>query len=90
MAEPTQDKIISYLYSKLPQAKDLSLSQFVQTAVGWSHEIYVFDAQWKENGQEITRSFCLRKDPGSGLLRNLSDLKEQYRVLQALEPTSAQ
>jgi aminoglycoside phosphotransferase (APT) family kinase protein len=89
MSQSTQDKITAYLQSKLPQAKDLSLSQFVQTAVGWSHEIYVFYAHWKEAGQEVTRGFCLRKDPGSGLLRSLSDLKEQYRVLQALEPTPA-
>src|SRR5918999_6535478 len=89
MPQSTQDKIISYLQSKLPQAAALSLSQFVQTAVGWSHEIYVFYAHWKENGQEVTQGFCLRKDPGVGLLRSLSDMKEQYRVLQALEPTSA-
>ena len=28
----------------------------------------------------MTRALCLRKDPGVGLLRALSDLKEQYRV----------
>jgi aminoglycoside phosphotransferase (APT) family kinase protein len=31
---------------------------------------------------------CLRKDPGAGLLRELSSLKEQYRVLEALQKTN--
>src|SRR5712691_11560282 len=87
MPESMQEKIRAYLQSKLPQAKDLTFSQFTQTAGGWSHEIYTFYAHWREDGQEVTRGLCLRKDPGVGLLRNLSDLKEQYRVLQALEPT---
>ena len=88
MAESTQDKIIAYLQTQLPQARGLSLSQFTHSPGGWSHEIYIFYAHWKEDGQEVTRGMCLRKDPGVGLLRELSDLKEQYRVIQALELTS--
>jgi aminoglycoside phosphotransferase (APT) family kinase protein len=56
-------------------------------AGGWSHEIYLFNARWRQDGQEITRGMCLRKDPGIGLLRGFSSLAGQYRVLQALEPT---
>src|SRR5262245_24674652 len=89
MPESTQDKILTYVQSKLPRAKDLTFTQFTQTAGGWSHEIYTFYAHWQEDGQNVTRGLCLRKDPGVGLLRNLSDLKEQYHVLQALEPTAA-
>src|SRR5262245_55136145 len=89
MPESTQDKILTYVQSKLPRAKDLTFTQFTQTAGGWSHEIYTFYAHWQEDGQNMTRGMCLRKDPGVGLLRELSSLKEQYRVLQALEPTAA-
>jgi aminoglycoside phosphotransferase (APT) family kinase protein len=89
MTASPQETIAAYLQSKLPQAKDITLSQFTQTAGGWSHEIYTFYAHWQENGQSITRGLCLRKDPGVGLLRNLSSLREQYRVIQALEPTPA-
>jgi len=87
MAQSTQEKILAYLQSKLPRARNLTLTQFTQTAGGWSHEIYTFYAHSQEDGQEVTRGLCLRKDPGASLLRNLSDLKEQYRVLQALEST---
>ncbi len=82
-----QEKILAYLQSKLPRAKDLTLAQFTHTAGGWSHEIYTFYACWHEDGQAVTRGLCLRKDPGVGLLRNLSDLRQQYRVLRALEST---
>jgi len=84
-----QEKVRDYFQSKLPQARALTLSNFVQAAGGWSHEIYVFDAQWEEHGQRFNRGFCLRKDPGAGLLRELSDLRQQFLVIKALEPTAA-
>jgi aminoglycoside phosphotransferase (APT) family kinase protein len=84
-----EDRIRADLQRRLPGAADLTLENFVQTAVGWSHETYVFDARWLENGRMVSRGFCLRKDPGVGLLRELSSLKEQFRVLKALEPTPA-
>src|SRR5947209_11830267 len=83
---PIQDKVRDYVESRL-QASGLNLSNFVQAAGGWSHEIYVFDAQWNRNGQPFRHSFCLRKDPGTGLLRELSDLHQQFLVIKALEPT---
>lgn len=83
-----QEDIIAYLRTKLPHARHLTLSDFTQTAGGWSHEIYTFEAQWDEDGAQVRRSLCLRKDPGYGLLRHLSDLHEQFRVLQCLEATA--
>lgn len=89
-ALPTvQEKIVGYLESKMPSARNLALSDFVHSAGGWSHEIYVFFASWNEDGRAMRRGFCLRKDPGSGLLRELSSLREQFRVIKALEATSA-
>src|SRR5437016_5394530 len=85
----TQERVTDYLKGKLPEARNLSLSDFVQTAGGWSHEIYVFYANWDENGQRERQGFCLRKDPGVGLLRELSSLEEQFRVIKALEKTAA-
>lgn len=84
----TAETIRAYLQTKLPGAEDLTLTSFTHTPGGWSHEIYLFDARWQEEDQERRQGFCLRKDPGNGLLRDLSTLAEQYRVLQCLEPTS--
>lgn len=83
------EKIAGYLESKLPRARDLALSDFVHSAGGWSHEIYIFYANWNEDGRVMRQGFCLRKDPGAGLLRELSSLREQFRVIKALEPTPA-
>lgn len=90
MAEPpVRDRIRDYLETRLPEARELTLTDFVQTAGGWSHETYVFHASWRQDGDLVRRGFCLRKDPGVGLLRGLSNLEEQFRVLKALEPTPA-
>jgi aminoglycoside phosphotransferase (APT) family kinase protein len=84
-----QERIAGYLESKLPGARNLALSDFVHTAGGWSHEIYVFYANWNEDERAMRQGFCLRKDPGTGLLRELSNLREQFRVIKALEATPA-
>ena len=82
-----EEKIAGFLKSKLPSTRNLALSDFVHTAGGWSHEIYVFYANWDEDGRARRQGFCLRKDPGTGLLRELSNLREQFRVIKALEAT---
>ncbi len=84
-----QEKIAGYLESKMPSARNLALADFVHSAGGWSHEIYLFYANWNEDGRARRQGFCLRKDPGAGLLRELSSLHEQFRVIKALEPTAA-
>ncbi len=84
-----QEKIAGYLEARLPRARNLALSDFVHSAGGWSHEIYIFYANWTEDGRAMRRGFCLRKDPGAGLLRELSSLSEQFRVIKALEATPA-
>jgi aminoglycoside phosphotransferase (APT) family kinase protein len=84
-----QEKIAGYLESKMPRARNLTLSDFVHSAGGWSHEIYLFYANWNADSRALRQGFCLRKDPGAGLLRELSSLQEQFRVIKALEPTAA-
>jgi aminoglycoside phosphotransferase (APT) family kinase protein len=84
---PVQEKIRGYLNSKMPAARDLVLSDWIHSPGGWSHEIHIFYANWREDGRQVRKGFCLRKDPGAGLLRELSSLREQYDVIKALEPT---
>src|SRR5262245_44802937 len=87
-ASSIEDRIREELQKRLTGARDLAFDSFVQTAGGWSHETYVFEARWTEDGRPAQRGYCLRKDPGAGLLRELSSLEEQFRVLKALESTS--
>ena len=83
--EPSiEDRIIRFLAGKLGAA-DLTLRSVERISVGWSHETWLFDASWTESGEVREQGFCLRRDPGNALLRGLSDLGTQFRVLRCLE-----
>ncbi len=82
-----EPRILAYLARQLPAADDLRLSDVKRIAVGWSHETWLFDLDFREHGAPQRLGLCLRRDPGNALLRELSDLEEQFRVLQCLERT---
>lgn len=86
-ARPGEEQILAYLAKRMPEAGDLRIAAMQQMAVGWSHETYLFDLHWREAGKDQSQGLCLRRDPGNALLRDFSDLGEQFRVLQCLEPT---
>lgn len=81
-----EPQIRDYLAEKFA-ASDLSLSGVHRIAVGWSHETWLFDATWTQGDEPHTQGLCLRRDPGNALLRELSDLSTQFKVLQCLEST---
>jgi aminoglycoside phosphotransferase (APT) family kinase protein len=83
-----QPRILDYLQSRLPQATRLSLQQVQRMSVGWSHETCLFDLHYQEAGEARRLGLCLRRDPGNALLRHLSDLEQQFRVLQCLQRTA--
>ena len=82
-----EKRIRDYIAGRLPNAADLRLADVEQIAVGWSHETWLFDARWNDGDATRAQGFCLRRDPGDALLRDLSDLGVQYRVLQCLDGT---
>jgi aminoglycoside phosphotransferase (APT) family kinase protein len=84
-----EDRIGGYLARQLG-AKDLELRDVQRIAVGWSHETWLFDAVWTAGGKgdHHERGFCLRRDPGNALLREMSDLATQFEVLRCLDDTA--
>ena len=84
---PMSERMRRYLATKLDDATDVRLADVQQIAVGWSHETWLFDAHWMAHGEPRTQGFCLRRDPGNALLRDMSDLRTQFRVLRCLEQT---
>jgi aminoglycoside phosphotransferase (APT) family kinase protein len=86
-ADDLLPRIRDYLAGRMPEARDLALEGVQRIAVGWSHETWLFDLTWRQAGESRRRALCLRRDPGNALLRHLSDLEQQYRVLVCLEPT---
>jgi aminoglycoside phosphotransferase (APT) family kinase protein len=85
-AAPVETRIAGYLAGKLG-ADDLRLRDVQRIAVGWSHETWLLDASWTADGVQHERGFCVRRDPGNALLREMSDLGVQFDVLRALEAT---
>jgi aminoglycoside phosphotransferase (APT) family kinase protein len=85
---PLEARIIDYLGSRLPDGRDFALENVQRIAVGWSHDTWLFDLTWREGGEICRRGLCLRRDPGNTLLRHLSSLEQQFRVLQCLAATA--
>jgi aminoglycoside phosphotransferase (APT) family kinase protein len=83
----TEELIRGYLAERFGAA-DLELRDVQRIAVGWSHETWLFDASWTAGEGRAAQGFCLRRDPGNALLREMSDLGTQFAVLQALEDTA--
>ncbi len=78
----------SYLGERLEADGPVAIEELTRIAVGWSHETWLFDAVWTTaDGSPERRGLCLRRDPGNALLREMSDLGEQFRVLRCLEST---
>ncbi len=84
--EPMEERIRGYLAGQFATA-DLQLRDVQRIAVGWSHETWLFDATWTSGGDRHEQGFCLRRDPGNALLREMSDLGTQFEVLRCLDAT---
>jgi aminoglycoside phosphotransferase (APT) family kinase protein len=82
-----QPRILDYLKSRFPRATGHALANVQRIAVGWSHETWLFDLHFEERGIAKQLGLCVRRDPGNALLRHLSDLEQQFRVLRCLEST---
>ncbi len=81
-------RVLDYLAGKMPDGRDFALANVQRIAVGWSHETWLFDLTWREGGESRSRGLCLRRDPGDTLLRHLSSLETQFRVLRCLDDTA--
>ncbi len=87
-ADPDLESIVAgYLHDRLKATSAVAIEDMERIAVGWSHETWLFDAVWTDGDGDHRRGMCLRRDPGNALLREMSDLAEQFQVLQCLEPT---
>ena len=83
----TVDALLAAYLSDQLGAKSVRIENLKQISVGWSHETWLFDAVWEGPTGVESRGLCLRRDPGNALLREMSDLAQQFRVLKCLEDT---
>ena len=86
--EQTRTSLAEWMQSKLPGATDLHVSDLASpTASGFSNETLLFDASWKERGEDKHEALVLRIQPtGYGVFPEY-DMGLQYRAMDALAPT---
>jgi aminoglycoside phosphotransferase (APT) family kinase protein len=80
--------LAGYLRERLDAHSEVAIGDLDRIAVGWSHETWLFTARWTDAAGQQARGLCLRRDPGNALLRDTSDLRQQFEVLRCLEGTA--
>lgn len=87
MTEQLEGQLAELLGERLEATGPVAIENMDRISVGWSHETWLFDAKWNGADGEQELGLCLRRDPGNALLRETSDLDEQFKVLKCLEAT---
>jgi len=83
-----EEKLSAFLKSQMSAATDLAIRGLQRRPGGASRESWAFEASWRENGKELSRSCILRRDPtGSVMEGHQSNRSFEFRVLKALEST---
>ena len=64
-SEAKKVKLKEWLRTKLPLAKDLSITPLEKATGGFGSPIRFFDLRWKEDGQEKTEELVIQQEPRS-------------------------
>ena len=79
-----QPKLSAWLQKKMPDAKDLAISNFERSGAGISNETFLFNLNWQEKGKQKSDAMVLRCAPRSFPVYPDYDLSIQFRVMKAL------
>ena len=84
-AEAKRDKLQTWLASKLPMAKELSISPLVKASTGYGSEIHFFDLHRREAGQEKTEELVIREEPMVLRVFPVYDLGKEFQTMKCLQ-----
>ncbi len=79
------EQVQAYLQHRMPDAREIEVSQLARIPGGASRETWSFDATWREGKARAGRGFILRRDPEASLLE--TERNVEFRVYQALQST---
>jgi aminoglycoside phosphotransferase (APT) family kinase protein/putative sterol carrier protein len=86
--EEMQSALTAWLQKKMPEAKNLSISEPEKPGMGLSSETFLFDMNWRESGKERSKGVVLRAAPrGQGVFPEY-ELGHQFHIMQILKGTS--
>jgi aminoglycoside phosphotransferase (APT) family kinase protein len=75
-------RLVAYLQSKMPDARDVAVSNIARIAGGASRETWSFDARWVDANSVVERGFIIRRDPPASLLAGNNELEfELYTAM---------
>ena len=77
-----EERIASFLHSRLPAADGIAVSNLHRIPGGASRETWAFDAAWRQDGKDRTQGFVIRRDPDASLLETERDV--EFRVMEAV------
>jgi aminoglycoside phosphotransferase (APT) family kinase protein len=87
--ESDRDKLTAWLRAKLPDARDLRLSELLapQTS-GFSNDTLLFDLEYSRGGRAVREALVVRIEPIGFQVFPQYDLARQFRTMQLLAPTA--
>ena len=80
-----EEQIAAYLEHKMPDAREIEVSQLWRIPGGASRETWSFDATWREGKARAGSGFILRRDPEASLLE--TERYVEFRIYQLLQDT---
>ena len=80
-----QTKLTAWIQTKMPEAKNLSVSGLHKPGMGLSSETHLFDMEWEEAGQSKSTGVVLRSAPRSRGVFPEYDLGLQFRIMKTLK-----
>lgn len=85
--DPTMQRLGAWLATRLPQARDLTLTDVVEPAQGFSSKTILFTARWSTESRAKTRDLVVRiqRETACPLL---ADVFHQSRTMQAVASAS--
>jgi aminoglycoside phosphotransferase (APT) family kinase protein len=77
-------ELAQYLQRLWPQAKNVVVSGVDKRTEGFSYQTILFDAAWRERGQQRQRGLVVRMEPRDPIAVGPCRLPEQFAILTAL------
>lgn len=78
-------RFADYLQHRMPHVSDVRVSGLSRIHGGASRETFRLNAQWREDGREMSRPLILRRDPVASLIETERDL--EFNAYRAFHPT---
>ena len=84
-----QSKLTAWLQKKMPDAKNLAISNLERSGAGISNETFLFNLAWQEHGEQKSEGMVLRCAPMSFPVYPDYDLSIQFRIMKTMQGTKA-